>query len=137
MAAGEPSLLVLDDEPEVGEIMRRLAASAGFHATWVSSAKAFDAARRTQHPTVLALDIVLPDVDGIQVVAALASEGCTTPLILFSGYPDYLPGAARLARAGRLNVVAEFLEPWEPAAVVEVLRRLLGVAPADRKPHES
>lgn len=119
-----PRLLVLDDEPEVGDMIRRVGESAGFHTTWAASVKAFDASRRIQAPDLLALDIVLPDADGIELVNSLAREGCQTPLILFSGYPDYLLVAAKLARAKRLNLVAEFTKPWDPAPFIEVLRRV-------------
>lgn len=129
-AQARPRLLVLDDEPEVGVLMRRMGEQAGYETTWVDTAKAFDLARSTHAPDVLAVDIVLPEVDGIEVVNTLAREHCSTPLILFSGYPDYLPVAVRLARARSLNLVAEFLKPYEPTRFVEVLQR---VRP-DRRP---
>lgn len=125
-----PRLLVLDDEPEVGEMIRRMGESEGFHTTWVASVKAFDATRRVHAPALFALDVVLPDTDGIEVVNSLAREACQTPLILFSGYPDYLVVAAKLARAKRLNLVGEFTKPWEPTPFIELLRRIrLGTRP--------
>lgn len=127
-SSNRPRLLVLDDEPHVGELLRRVGESAGYSTTWVECVKAFDVSRRALPPDVLAVDIVLPDADGIEVVNVLAREGCPTPLILFSGYPDYLPMAAKLARAKRLNVVAEFAKPCDPVLFADVLQRVRGGA---------
>ncbi len=119
-----PELLVLDDQPEVGEMICRVGESEGFRTTWVASVKAFEAARRVHEPALFALDVVLPDTDGIELVNSLAREACQTPLILYSGYPDYLLVAAKMARAKHLNLVGEFTKPWEPTTFVELLRRV-------------
>lgn len=56
-------------------------------------------------PDVVLLDIRLPQMDGLGVLARLRSEQPQTPVLMFSGYdnPTYVARAVALGAAGYLN----------------------------------
>jgi DNA-binding response OmpR family regulator len=116
-------IIVVDDEPDVGAIIAQAARDVGLEPMVVSSAREFDSLRRQHPPDIIALDVVIPEVDGIEVVRRLADEECRVPLLLFSGYPDYLPLAVKLARARGLNLVADFTKPFDTTLVTSVLEQ--------------
>ncbi|MFN8058020.1 MAG: response regulator [Vicinamibacterales bacterium] len=110
-------MLIVDDDPEVAAYFARVARMRGFDPSVALSAREFERVRREVRPDIIALDVVLPDVDGIELVSRLGEEECRLPLILFSGYPEYLPMATMLAKARRLRLVSDFLKPFDAATV--------------------
>lgn len=116
-----PQLIVVDDEPSVGTLVRRTAEAAGYEVRTATSAKGFETLRAEKDPDVIVLDVVMPDTDGIELLGRLAAEGSTSRVILLSGYPDYLPVAARIARGSGLTVVGQLLKPFRVAALQELL----------------
>lgn len=127
------SLLVVDDEPEVAAFFGRTAERLGFVVTLAHSAREFDRLRRAEPPDVIALDVVLPETDGIELVGRLADEGCRCPIILFSGYPDYLPLAVKLARARHLRLVYDCAKPFDLETIALALNRAREAASSDHE----
>lgn len=73
-------LLVVDDQPALGEIVRRTAEGLDYEVVVTTHAEEFMAEYESFDPTAIVLDIVMPDIDGIELVgwsnesAALASS---------------------------------------------------------------
>ena len=100
-------LLVIDDEPEFGEYVKRVAADLGFSVEVTQRASDFMELYRSVDPTVIVMDILMPQMDGIELVQWLAGNGCSARVILASGYnPRYAKAAETLAQEiGSLEVV--------------------------------
>jgi EAL domain-containing protein (putative c-di-GMP-specific phosphodiesterase class I) len=78
------------------------------------------------HPTHIVLDLVMPDMDGVQILAELGARKCTADIIITSGVGSrVLDAAGRSARQHGLHVVGLLAKPFSPAA----LRTLLSVPP--------
>jgi signal transduction histidine kinase/CheY-like chemotaxis protein len=80
-------VLAVDDEPAALELIRATLASEGFAVTAVSTGReALDAARHERFDFVVC-DLVMPDLDGFDVIAALKSDPQTaaTPILVCTG----------------------------------------------------
>ena len=99
-------LLVVDDEPEFGEYVKRVAADLGFSVEVTHAASDFMALYRSFDPTVIVMDILMPHMDGIELIQWLAGNDCRARVILASGYnPRYAKAAETLAQeVGSLQV---------------------------------
>ena len=105
-------LLVVDDEPEFGEFVRKVATGAGYRVEVTSDAAAFMKAYESFDPTVVVLDIVMPEVDGMELVQWLAARRSSVHLIVVTGYnPKYSELARKLGEARGLQSVTNLAKP--------------------------
>lgn len=115
-------LLVVDDDPGFGKLVRRVAERMGYDVEVVTRSREFPEAYKTMCPTDILLDVVMPDVDGIELMKWLAQEGCDARLTVVTGYSaDYAEITVKFGRDNGLNLVAGLTKP----ASVDDLRRAL------------
>ena len=67
-------ILVVDDEPDVTELVAYNMKAKGFQVETLNDATASIAKARTYHPDLIILDIMMPDLSGIQVCRILRSD---------------------------------------------------------------
>ena len=60
-------VLVIDDETEIGRVIRRALVAGGYAVEWASTAAQGTDRVAQWHPDVVILDLSLPDADGIEV----------------------------------------------------------------------
>ncbi|MEY9870611.1 two-component system OmpR family response regulator [Streptacidiphilus sp. MAP12-33] len=75
----EASLLVVDDEPNIRELLSASLTFAGFRVTSAASGAEAVAAVARDRPDLVVLDVMLPDTDGFAVVRRLRNEFAATP----------------------------------------------------------
>jgi signal transduction histidine kinase/CheY-like chemotaxis protein len=68
------TILVIDDDPQVAELMKRFLESEGFDIHVASTGAAGLEMVRTLRPDVITLDLVMPGIDGWAVLAALKND---------------------------------------------------------------
>src|SRR5260370_39796470 len=78
-------VLVIDDEPGIGRLIKRAAAGSGFEVVVTEEARSFATMARSWHPTVIMLDLNMPGTDGIQLLRSLAADQCTAHVVISSG----------------------------------------------------
>ena len=76
-------ILVIDDEVEIGRVIRRALIAAGFAVEWAASAAQGRERVAQWHPDVAILDLSLPDADGIEVCRELRTW-TRVPIIVLS-----------------------------------------------------
>jgi CheY-like chemotaxis protein len=122
MIMTDKRLLVVDDEPEFGEFVRKVATDLGYEVRVTTNGKAFQAAYHELQPTTVVLDMVMPGMDGNEVVLWLMQQHYTANLIIITGYsPDYATDARRLAEFKGLRSVTMLTKPIRLAKLREVL----------------
>ena len=105
-------LLVIDDEPDFGEFVRNVAVGAGFVVEVTSDAAAFKKVCVAFDPTVIVLDIVMPEVEGIELIQWLAERKSTVHLIVVTGKdPLYLELARTLGEGHGLRSMTTLAKP--------------------------
>jgi len=73
-AQQQPTVLVIDDDPAVRDLMQRFLSREGLH--MIAAANGTEGLRLAQaeHPDAITLDVLMPDMDGWSVLAALKAE---------------------------------------------------------------
>src|SRR5690242_12137851 len=113
-------LLVVDDDPNLLRMLRRGFILAGYTVAAVEDGEAALRAIREQEPDLIVLDVMLPELDGLEVARRVRSSGSRTPIVMLtargqlnekiagfeSGADDYVPKPFAfeelLARVGAL-----------------------------------
>lgn len=122
----EDRLLILDDDDLTGQTIRNVAEFAGMCVKVTSTPTDFFQILRDWQPTHIALDLVMPEMDGVEVLAELGDMQNTANIIITSGVGEQiLQAAARSAAAHGLNVVGILPKPFSP----RIFRELLQLAP--------
>ncbi len=121
---GRRTVLVVDDEPTISEVVSRYLERAGYAAR--TAADGLEAIRLVEEtgPDLVVLDVMLPQVDGIRVLRHLrAAEGGGVPVILLTAKGEQDDKLAGL-RSGADDYVVKPFSPRELVARVDaVLRR--------------
>jgi EAL domain-containing protein (putative c-di-GMP-specific phosphodiesterase class I) len=134
VAAYRSRLLILEDDPAVGRVIHRVATASGHDARVVTQPEQFFRALEEWQPTHIALDLVMPDMDGIQILAELGVRKCSADIIITSGMgARVLDAAGRGAREHGLNIVGLLAKPFSPAALRALLAEPSG-SPGALKP---
>lgn len=124
-------LLVIDDERSICDVVAAIGRSADWSVQAVTDPLAARDTARAFNPDAIVLDIVMPGMDGIQVVRQLAEDRCSADILLLSGFdPLYVDSARMLGECfGLLNITTA----RKPVALAAVLAFLNGVK-ARREP---
>lgn len=131
-AMSAPTVLVVDDEPSIRNVVRAYLEQAGFRVmTAEDGAQALELARR-ERPDLVVLDLMLPGIDGMEVAARLRAESDLFILMLTARAEE----ADRVAglRIGADDYMVKPFSPRELAARVEaILRRRRAAPPPDTR----
>ncbi len=118
-------VLVCDDEAAVGRLVRNAIAPLGYEVRLATSGEELIACYDEFRPTVILLDMVMPEMDGNEVIVWLAQRGCTAKLVIMTGYhPEYADHAQILADYKGLGSVKTLRKPFN----LEELLAALGTA---------
>jgi two-component system, OmpR family, response regulator len=121
-----PDVLIVDDDDATRDGLCELLALDGFSVdVEKDGARALETIR-THDIQVVLLDVLLPGIGGLDVLARCAEERLRAKIIIMTGLdtPDTVLGALRE------HAYAFLPKPIEPARLVEVVRRALTTAPA-------
>ena len=104
-----PTLLIIEDDPDNARSVDEAAQDAGFithcAATGLAGVEAFE----QQMPDLVLSDLVLPDIDGLQVLARLRKLDAAVPVIIMTAYGSVESGV-RAMREGAYDYVTKPLD---------------------------
>jgi CheY-like chemotaxis protein len=117
------AVLVVDDVPDVSEMIELLLRHAGYDVSTAESAQDALHLARMNHYDLVISDIGMPDMNGYELATALRELAAynKTPLIAVTGYSEY-DDRGRAVRAG-FNV--HLTKPIEPTQLLTLMRDLL------------
>ncbi len=98
-------LLVIDDEQDFCSFVREVAEGLGYEVTTTASPEDFKQSYETNTPSRIIVDMIMPEVDGIELVQWLTGQGCSAQVLVITGFnPNYAAMAAILGEAKGLEV---------------------------------
>jgi DNA-binding response OmpR family regulator len=124
-------LLLIDDEPAFGRFVAEAAAEAGYVAHITTTAGPFKHNYVEIRPHVVALDLAIPGVDGVELLRFLGEQKCTAPVIIISGFDRrVIESSIRLGEALGLNMAGQLTKPVRLDELVAILDRCRDMSPA-------
>jgi two-component system KDP operon response regulator KdpE len=128
-SAGRPQILVCDDEPQILRALRVILRDAGYEALPADSGEeALDVAA-VSHPSAGIIDLVLPDMDGVELCRRLR-EWTDMPLIVLSAVGEE-DAKVRALAAGADDYVTKPFGPRELIARLQANIRRIGAEQED------
>lgn len=122
MTDREPILLGLDDDPEIGELVRAIGANAGFSVSTSTVPAAFKEALRQLRPDVVVLDLQMPQMDGVQMLRWLADEAVDVGVVLVSGMDERtIASAEQFGLSRGVHVLGTLQKPFTAEDMLEKL----------------
>ncbi|MEO6245275.1 MAG: response regulator, partial [Opitutaceae bacterium] len=128
----KPKILVVDDEPDALEILAFKMKEAGYAPIFAKDGARAIAAARDERPALIVLDLMLPEVDGLEVCKVLRRDPGTAaiPIIMLT------------ARAGEMDRVLGLelgaddyvTKPFSPRELVLRIKKLLARVKASEEP---
>jgi len=118
----KPLLISLDDDEQIGAIVKTVAERAGFEAHTVTSPDPFREKLSVSTPDVIVLDLQMPQMDGVQTLRHLAELEIKAAIVLVTGMDERTISAAeQYGRTRGLNVVAAIQKPFTPEELLDAL----------------
>ena len=109
---------VVDDDPEVRRTLERLLLSAGFVPILYASGLAVLDATSGLVAGCMIVDVRMPGMDGLELLARLRDLGIGLPVIMVTGYGD-VPTAVRAMKAGAVDFIEKPFDEERLLASIE------------------
>lgn len=118
------TIMVVDDNPDIITIVRTILEGKGYNVLSAGSGPELLNLLKTQKPDLIILDIMMPEMDGLEVLGRLKgqSETATVPVILLTAkvqYEDVLGGY-------KLGADYYITKPFTSTQLVNGINLLLG-----------
>ena len=117
-------LLVVDDEPDIVELLSASLRYAGFEVSGATSGRQALAEARRFRPELILLDVMMPDLDGFEVVKRLRGDGARTPVLFLTARDATEDKIHGLTLGGDDYVTKPFSLAEVIARIEAVLRRV-------------
>ncbi len=122
----QPRVLVVDDDPHLREVVGFALGQAGYAVEEVANGRAALEAFRLRPPALLVLDVMMPEMDGLEVCRAVRQQS-RVPIIFLSSRDDEVDRILGLELGGDDYVSKPFSPRELVARVKAVLRRQAAV----------
>ena len=120
-----PSILCIEDEADVLALISRLLTRAGYRVETAATGREALVKIAQSHPTLILLDLMLPDIDGFALCEILRHNRATAtiPIMLLGGWTS--PEARHVGlELGALDYV---VKPFSPRDLLQRVKRLMEV----------
>jgi len=101
-----PTVFIVDDDPGVLRALARLVGAEGHATATFPSAEAFLLAHDPATPGCLVLDLMMPELGGLEVQRRLLAAGSLRPIVFLTGRGD-IPTTVRALRAGAIDFLTK------------------------------
>jgi two-component system response regulator FixJ len=114
-------ILVIEDDQAVRDSLKLLLDGEGYTVKTYASARSFlDAFEQTENGCIL-VDVQMPEMNGLDLLATLNERGVFMPVIVMSGFPD----AEIQITAMQRGAVDFFEKPFDPEILLAAIRTAL------------
>ena len=116
-------LLAVDDNEPFLEFVRKVAVELGYEVELASNGAAFMTAYEKFKPHTVVVDLIMPDIDGMELIQWLAEIKTPAQVIVVTGYsPEYADLAKMLGEGKGLTAVKALTKPIKTEDLRAALR---------------
>ena len=109
-------ILIVDDEPAVGRLIKKIAEGCGYSVSVTADPEAFMDELVTNEPYAVVIDLSMPGTDGVELLRFLAATRSKAKVLIMSGFdPRVLETAAELGSALGLRISGTIGKPVRAA----------------------
>ena len=127
MVTHRPRVLIAEDDPDTLVILRVNLNAAGIEPMLAGDGHTALERIQAEAPDAVLLDVLLPGIDGWQVLEELHATGNRVPVIMCSGKNN----VHDLQRARELGAVAYLVKPFDIDRLIEVTSEVVGLQTND------
>lgn len=121
-------VLILDDDTDVGQTIAFVAEAAEMEAKAVTQPEEFFRLVNQWNPTHIVLDLIMPDMDGVEIMRHLSARQNDAHIIILSGVGNRVLDAARRTAAEKgLRIAAVLSKPISTSLLQQHFRETQGV----------
>ncbi|WP_110692612.1 response regulator transcription factor [Salinicola halophyticus] len=113
------SILCVEDDPDIGRLLKTILAEAGYKADWVSTGE--EALSRWTESSMVILDLMLPGIDGLQVCREIRREDAAIPLIMLTA----LAGTREVVEGLEIGADDYITKPFDTDILVARIHALM------------
>ncbi len=128
----KPKILVVDDEPDALEVLGFKLKEAGYAPLFAKDGTRALTLARDEQPALIVLDLMLPEIDGLEVCKILRRDAATAmiPILMLTAK------AAEMDRVVGLELGADdyVTKPFSPRELVLRIKKLLARVRASEEP---
>jgi FixJ family two-component response regulator len=106
MTDANPSVSIVDDDPEFRDSVGRLLRSVGLHTEQFSSVSEFLGSRPSDGPTCLVLDVRMPGGSGLELQRDLAAANRQLPIVFITAHAD-IPMTVQAMKGGAIEFLTK------------------------------
>jgi len=121
---GSARILVIDDDEDIRMLLRRGLEAAGYQVFEAENGRVGMELQRRHRCDLVVTDLIMPDQEGLETIAALRREFARTPVIAISGGGRIGP-EAYLPAARELGAVEVFRKPFRIKELLQAVADLL------------
>jgi DNA-binding NtrC family response regulator len=115
VSADKPLILVVDDEPDIRELIKDILEDENYQVTIAANGEEAQAEFNRQLPDLVLLDIWMPDIDGITLLKEFKQQNKAVTIVMMSGHGT-IETAVEATRLGAID----FIE--KPLSMAKLLR---------------
>jgi DNA-binding response OmpR family regulator/NADH:ubiquinone oxidoreductase subunit E len=117
--AGQPQVLLMEDEPSVAEGLKMILAEEGYGVDLATTGQSALDTLRQKDFDLLVADLRLPDMDGMEVIKRVKEKRPETEVIVITGYAT-IPSAAEAMRTGVVDYLPKPFTEEQFMATVQI-----------------
>lgn len=126
-------VLVVDDDTLIAGLLKEIIGRLGCTVDLLHNGRDVLNGLSIFAPDVIFLDLIMPGLDGIEVLGILGEAKCTARIVLMSGMDKRtLSSASAVAQSHNLEVIGAVTKPFTVKGIEEILKPLLETITNDR-----
>lgn len=130
MSVSPAHILIIDDEPDIREIVKDILEDEGHNCTLAADGQQARDILEKQRPDLIFLDIWMPDIDGITLLRELKNKDPSLTIVMMSGHGT-IETAVEATRLGALDFIEK---PLSTAKLLHAVETALTQQPEQKKP---
>ncbi|MBT3604013.1 MAG: response regulator [Candidatus Latescibacteria bacterium] len=119
---GGKKILIVDDEPDIAEVLGDRLEAEGYEIRIVHRAKACYAAVVEDAPDLILMDIQMPEISGMEALVEMKTHHPQIPILMVSASTTQTVAQEAINR----GAVGFLLKPFEPADLMQKVTEVLG-----------